>query len=233
MGCVLKTSDTTPRISWTHSDPEADAQTGYQVQIDRALTFDSNSGSPDYDSGGVTSVNQYHDVSPALTVSGKLYVRVRTRDSVHAIGEGAWSSGDYIILDPAIDTVAATPILYFTIPLDPDNDNLHFRVQIDITGDFTIPLLSRYSGDSQIGWEYWNGSTWAVFPAGGVISTYYGNQCRYIVQAGESLTQQGINAFRVRAEEVASEVSDYAYALMDVIINQPPTAPSNIIIESA
>lgn len=199
MGCLLKTSDTTPRISWTHNDPESDAQIGYQVQIDRSPRFNSNGGNPDYDSGDMSSANQYHDVSPALNVSGKLYVRVRTRDATHGIGEGAWADG-YFILDTVIDSVGNAPYFYFTIPSDPDNNNLHFEIQVDFSGDFTSPILNKASKPDQAGWEYYNGSSWVAIPSGGVSSTYYGNQARYKVQPGDALSS-GAYAFRIRARD--------------------------------
>lgn len=202
MGCLGIISDTTPRISWNHVDNEGDPQDGYQVQIDRAPTFDSNNGSPDFDSGIISSINNYHDVFPALTVYGKLYVRVRTREANHNIAESAWSSGDYFIFDSSIDVVGVDrPVFYATISTDPDNDSLHFRIQIDSIGDFTSPILDKSSAVDQTGWEYWNGSSWIAIPAGGVPSTYYGNQVRYNVQAGDALPSFATYAFRIRAEE--------------------------------
>lgn len=201
MSCLAKISDTTPRISWTHNDPESKPQTGYQVQIDRSTEFNSNSGNPDYDSGDVTSLNQHHDISPALTVAGQLYVRVRTRNADSVIGEGIWVESNYFILDPTIDTSDTTPVFYFTIPSDSDEDSLGFRIQVDTTGDFTSPLLDKASSVSQTGWEYNNGVSWVSFPSGGVPSTYYGNQARYTVQTGDALTTPQVYAFRVRAEE--------------------------------
>ena len=231
MNCLLKTSDTTPRISWIHNDPESDAQAGYQVQIDRSPLFNSNNGNPDYDSGNVSSANAYHDVLPALTITGKLYVRVRTRDATHAIGEGAWAEG-FIILDPSIDSVNGEPLMLFTIPTDPDNDNLHFRVQICLTGDFTSPVLNKYSGSSQVGWEYKPVDAWIAIPAGGIPSSAYGKQARYTVQESDALANEQIHAFRIQAEGLANLTSDYAYALMDVGLNEPPNAPTNLSVSS-
>lgn len=201
MGCLAKTLDTTPRIGWTYSDPDSDAQVGYQVQVDRADTFDSNSGNPDHDSGDVTSANAYYDVSPALTIVGKLYVRIRVRDSGHAIGEGAWVSGDFFILDGTIDSVSGVPYFYFTIPTDADNNPIHAEIDVDDDGAFGSPMLSKASKTSQTGWQYWNGSAWAAWPSGGVTSAYYGNQGRYKVQAGDSLTSGSKHAFRIRVRD--------------------------------
>lgn len=200
--CLAKITDTTPRIGWTYSDPESEAQNGYQVQIDRANTFNSNNGSPDFDSGIISSVNVYHDVLPALAVSGKLFVRVRTRDANHVIGECPWSVENYFILYPSENIVGVDkPVFYATIPSDPDNNNLHFTIQVDSVGDFASSIINKSSSVSQVGWEYWNGSSWVAVPPGGVTSVYYGNQVRYRAQDADALSSFGTYAFRIKAVE--------------------------------
>ena len=86
------------------------------------------------------------------------------------------------------DTVSmsATPALAFTIPAL--GSAMHFNMQLDTSNAFnTGDLRNIDSFIDQTGWEYWNGSTWTAFPAGGVSQSYAGNDARYTVSTSLSI----------------------------------------------
>lgn len=79
-------------------------------------------------------------------------------------------------------SLGTNPVLVFTIP-DGGTGNYHFHLQLDTANTFnTGSLRELKTNESTTGWEYYNGSTWAAFPADGVSSTYAGNNARYTVQ---------------------------------------------------
>jgi hypothetical protein len=68
----------TPRLSWKHNDPEAAAQSAYQV-----LIYNSG-GALIHDTGKVASANQFYDVpSAVLSFDGTYYWRVRSWDAAN------------------------------------------------------------------------------------------------------------------------------------------------------
>jgi len=74
-GVVVNTL--TPTLDWTHNDPDGDAQSAYEVQVDA----DSNSfASPVWASGQVVSSNTQVVVGTALARGPRYFWRVRTRD---------------------------------------------------------------------------------------------------------------------------------------------------------
>jgi len=213
-------TDTTPKITWTHNDPELDAQVGYQVQIDSSPEFISDGGSPEYDSGDVTSGVSEDQVSPALT-NGIKYVRVRTRDAGHVITEGAFSDLGFFTINSTIPLLAngdTTPQYQFDSGIDPENDNIHFELQVDSDPLFPSPFLDRDTEVSQTGWTYDSDGlgTFLAFPAGGLPAAVQGNEVRHDTQAGDEL-DAGFDVyywFRVRGRDTpADDVSDYAYSI--------------------
>lgn len=92
---ALGASAQTPKLAWTSAD-----QTAFRIEVDRAATFDSSTGSPDYDSGWHTSTTQGCDIaalSPAWSVAlpgdGDLrYWRVQIQNNVGAASDWAYSS---------------------------------------------------------------------------------------------------------------------------------------------
>lgn len=81
--------DVTPRVTWTYSDPESDAQSKYQVRV-----YDPDSNVY-HDSGEVSSANAYYDVplSAGLKYGVKYQVKARTNDGT---SWGNWSTGTYM-----------------------------------------------------------------------------------------------------------------------------------------
>lgn len=83
-------------------------------------------------------------------------------------------------------TLNLKPKLVWNIPSDAQNNNLHFKVYYDTSSGNT---LVANSATSQIGFEYYNGSSWLAYPSGGVTSAMYGRQARYKPQT--NLTSAG------------------------------------------
>lgn len=79
-------------VTWSYSDPEADAQNGYQVKIFdidvvNAGGFDANTSSADFDSGIVASASASVSLNTDLS-PGRYYAYVRVRDA----GANVWSA---------------------------------------------------------------------------------------------------------------------------------------------
>ena len=77
----------------------------------------------------------------------------------------------------ASSITGVTYALYFTLvqPLvyDAEGSNLEFEVQWSTNADFSNATL-YCTTNSQTGWDYFNGSRFNAFPAGGLSSNYYG-----------------------------------------------------------
>lgn len=75
-------------------------------------------------------------------------------------------------LDPPTnspDITSAVTTLTATIPADLDNDNLHFKVELDTVNTFDgVDLIVAETMFSVVGWEYFDGSNWLAFPIAGV-----------------------------------------------------------------
>lgn len=128
-------STTTPTLTWTHSDPDGDAQASFQVQIyrtsDNALIHDSNevaSGTSSYSVPGGT-----------LSTGVGYYWRVRTKDSAGAWG--SYSGNAYIIINQA--------------PQQPTNLSPASNEVFDATADkeFSWTFNDPDSGDTQSAYQ--------------------------------------------------------------------------------
>ena len=83
-------------LSWTFSDPNlGDIQSAYEVEIDNDPAY----GSPEIDTGKVTSANAFY-IGTAPTTVHLYYARVRTWDSYDEVGP--WNSSWAIITDRVI-----------------------------------------------------------------------------------------------------------------------------------
>ena len=67
----------------------------------------------------------------------------------------------------------------FVIPSDPDNDNLHFQIEIDNDTDFSSTIVDACTTNSVTGWQYFGGTSFQTFPAEGITSANYGNTLVY------------------------------------------------------
>lgn len=104
----------TPRLSWTHTDPDSDPQSAFQVQIYDGANLV-------HDSGEITSSNQYYDVPAGILDESKEYNwKVRTKDS----GSGLF--GSY-----------ASPVYFYTnaAPTTPTNLDPGTSEVFDATSD--------------------------------------------------------------------------------------------------
>ena len=77
-------------------------------------------------------------------------------------------------------TLNPRPRLIWSVPLDAESNTLHFKVYYDQTAAST---LVANSSNSQAGFEFYNGTTWAAFPSGGVPSTNTGFKVRFEPQS--------------------------------------------------
>lgn len=81
----LITTNQAPTFSWAHSDPDGDAQSAYQIQIDNSANFAGGVGDI-WDPGVVVSGSSSVVCGVTLPRGATYYWRVRTRDA-----SGAWS----------------------------------------------------------------------------------------------------------------------------------------------
>lgn len=110
--------------------------------------------------------------------SGIVYPYVIADSKIVLIGRPTWVSPENTA------SVSSQPSLTFTMPNA--QGNMHFFLELDTTQTLDSEnRIERKTHLSQTGWEYWDGSQWQPFPAGGVPDTYSGNQCRYNVQPNE------------------------------------------------
>jgi hypothetical protein len=77
-----------------------------------------------------------------------------------------------------------TPSLNFTVPSDPDNDNLIFQVELD-TNNPINPSSSDYkkfeSRLSEGAWQYWKNGEFIDIPTAGLRSTDYGSDAIFTI----------------------------------------------------
>jgi hypothetical protein len=89
----------------------------------------------------------------------------------------------------ASEIIGNALVFTFTIPLDPDNDKLVFRIELDTNNPISSSSTnykkyeSRFSNDkkTQGNWEIKDGSNYITMPTGGASSTYYGNEARITI----------------------------------------------------
>lgn len=73
---------------------------------------------------------------------------------------------------------------------------MHFELQIDTVNTFDSGDLQIFkSWLDQTNWEYWNGSAWTAWPAGGVDTAYIGNQARYTPNLSQDTYYRRIRGF--------------------------------------
>ena len=73
-------------------------------------------------------------------------------------------------------TLNPRPRLIWSIPADAESNTLHFKVYYDQT---EASALVANSSNSQTGFEFYNGTSWGAYPAGGVPSTNTSQRVRF------------------------------------------------------
>jgi hypothetical protein len=81
------TGDTTPTLSWTHNDPDGDAQTAVEIEL-YDLTADAFVSG--YDPKALSQATTTHDVATTLDQPHDFHWRIRTK-GLAAAGFGPWS----------------------------------------------------------------------------------------------------------------------------------------------
>jgi len=132
-GSPERVNTTTPRLSWSFSDPDGDSQASFQVIITR-----DSDGVVVKDTGEVSSSNQYYDVPGGVLAEGQTYRwKVRVKDP-----GGLWS-------DYTSEVYIYTNRAPSASPVSPLGDSGNPKV---ITNDDTPRLQWSFSdpdGDSQ------------------------------------------------------------------------------------
>jgi len=96
------------------------------------------------------------------------------------------SSGPVWTTPADLAAMGTTPELKFTGPTFTGTQ--HYWLELDTANTFDTGSLRTYRTDvSQTDWDYWNGSGWTPFPAGGMADTYSGNEVRLSVTSALSV----------------------------------------------
>jgi hypothetical protein len=131
-------------------------------------------------SGTTPTGYEYVIVKPADTTG-------TTSDPKLTVTHAAGSTGPTWTTPADTVSISTTPSLAFTIPTAAAAQ--HFQMQLDTANTFdTGNLRDLNSHTDQTGWEYWDGAAWQAVPAGGVSTTYIGNDARHTVQTALSAT---------------------------------------------
>lgn len=104
------TGDTTPALSWTHNDPDSDAQTAADIELRKVSDDSVVTG---YGPKTLSQATTTHDVTETLTASPSTEYKFRIRTKGLA-GPGYGPYSDWVTF-----TVASAPTLTVTEP-DPD-----------------------------------------------------------------------------------------------------------------
>lgn len=177
----------TPKLQWSYSDTDGDAQSAYNVVIE------TSSGSLILDTGFVTSPNKYYDVPKGLLNGGQVYRwKVTAKD---ATGLTSNSTGyEYFITNNLPDALALVtptdtyrtpvrPVFIATIGDDIENDGQKFVLQLAEDSDFTVNVSTYESAAAPVGWEAKTTvGSFGPITGDGVTSAYEGGQIRYTMQ---------------------------------------------------
>jgi len=73
----------------------------------------------------------------------------------------------------------------FTLPSDPDNDALHFQLQVSAAADFATTLIDHDSrpapdGAGVANCKIFDGTVWVAYPAAGAGAGYYGKRVAFL-----------------------------------------------------
>ncbi|WP_432662451.1 glycine-rich protein [Wukongibacter baidiensis] len=180
-----KGTNETPRLEWHYDDPESHTQAYSQIVIK------DKSNNVVHDTGKISNINPYYDVPDAALTPGETYSWAVT----------VWDSSDmsstetteqYFITNmppekpsnpSPIDNhrVPLKPTLEFTAPIDAENENIHFKLELAADDVFTNSTVKDSSIDAT-GWEYYNGTTWEPLSSAGLAAEDYGKKIRYRFQ---------------------------------------------------
>lgn len=79
----------------------------------------------------------------------------------------------------------------FNLPSDPDNDALHFHLQISDDPTFATNLVdwdTRPAEDGVTGCEIYDGTQWIAYPSAGAGTPYYGQRVSFTTNSGSLVT---------------------------------------------
>lgn len=100
-------SDTTPELSWVHNDPDSDAQTAVEIELQDQDTSTPVTG---YDPKALSQATLTHTVDQTLTNSPATGYKWRIRTKgLAGPGFGPWSDWALFIVAPAPDVAVTSP----------------------------------------------------------------------------------------------------------------------------
>jgi len=77
-----------------------------------------------------------------------------------------------------------TPSLSFVVPIDPDNNNLCFQIELDTNNPINLSSSDYKKFESRLQqgvWQYWNGHEFADVPTAGITSYFYGTDALFTI----------------------------------------------------
>ncbi|WP_050804689.1 hypothetical protein [Sporosarcina newyorkensis] len=171
-----------PEITWDFEDLDLEAQAAYQVRIykaaDDALVYDSsrvgqNVHTHQVPAGRLTQGEKYYtivtvwDPNGLQTDSDKAYFRTNATPSAP-------------ILTGPVDNYRTTlrPTLIGIVGTDPEDDGMHFRIQISTDPEFATYAFEKSSEKDRAGWQV-NGYD---IPEVGVKNDQQGQSVAYTMQ---------------------------------------------------
>ncbi len=172
-----------PEVTWNFEDLDLEAQAGYQVKVykiaDDALV---------YDSSRINQNVKTHQVPAGRLAEGTGYYTVVTvwdpnglkKDSEKAYFNTNATPSAPILTGP-VDNYRTTlrPTLIGIVGTDPENDGMHFRMQISTDPTFASYAFEKSSETDRTGWQV-NGFD---IPAVGVKNDQQGQNVSYTMQA--------------------------------------------------
>ncbi|ARD47560.1 DUF6273 domain-containing protein [Sporosarcina sp. P33] len=172
-----------PEVTWDFEDLDLEAQAGYQVRIYK-LADDALA----YDSSRVNQAVKKHQVPQGRLLEGAEYYTVVTVWDPNGLSKN--SDRAYFrtnatpsapILTGPVDNYRTTlrPTLIGIVGTDPENDGMHFRMQISTDPTFATYAYEKSSETDRTGWQV-NGYD---IPTAGVKNDQQGQNVAYTMQA--------------------------------------------------
>ena len=175
-------SGNAPLITWDFADLDLEAQAAYQIKIhkiaDDALVYDSSRIGQ--------NVKQHQVPVGRLTQGEKYYTLLTVWDpnGLEAVSAPAYfrtnATPSAPILTGPIDNYRTTlkPTLIGIVGTDPENDGMHFRVQISTDPSFASYAFEKSSEKDRTGWQV-NGYD---IPEAGVKNDQQGQNVQHTLQ---------------------------------------------------
>ena len=172
-----------PEVTWDFEDLDLEAQAGYRVRIYK--TADNVLA---YDSSRVNQAVKKHQVPQGRLIEGTEYYTIVTawdpnglsKDSERAYFRTNATPSAPILTGP-VDNYRTTlrPTLIGIVGTDPENDGMHFQIQISTDPTFASYAFEKLSKTDRAGWQV-NGFD---IPAAGVKNDQQGQNVAYTMQA--------------------------------------------------